>query len=65
MPDDHLVTKAEMCAMMQISRRTLEKYMAAGQIPFVRIGKRFVRFDLQTVRQHLLGQTKQTKPETK
>jgi len=39
-----LRTRQEICERFRLSRGTLDYYVATGQIPFVRLGKRSVRF---------------------
>jgi excisionase family DNA binding protein len=39
-----LLTRAEACELLRLSPSTLDFYVATGQIPFVRLGRRNVRF---------------------
>jgi excisionase family DNA binding protein len=36
-------TKKEVAALLRVERRTIERWMAAGRLPFLRIGKRAIR----------------------
>ena len=47
------LTKSELAAQLQISVRQLEKLVEAKKLPITRLGKRCVRFDLQSVKQAL------------
>lgn len=51
-PSKGLLKKEEMAAILRITPRTLEHWMAEGRIPFLRIS-RTVRFDLKVVMDHL------------
>ena len=41
---------AEFAALFRISRRTLQRYLAAGQVPCVRLSKRLVRIPVSAIR---------------
>ena len=44
-----LMTKTECAAFLGIKKRTLEKYMGARQIPFMRLSQKMVRFHIDDV----------------
>jgi excisionase family DNA binding protein len=48
-----LLTKSEMAQVLGVTIRTLEHYMYHGKLPFLRLGSRTVRFDLEMVMSHL------------
>lgn len=48
-----LVKKAECAALLGIKIRTLDKYVALGKIPVIRLSQKCVRFDLDDVVQTL------------
>lgn len=49
---DKLLTKTELCEVLQISRATLDRIVAAGEIEALHIRGQ-VRFDRQEVRRYL------------
>ena len=40
-----LLTKAETAKKLKVTVRTVDSWMADGTIPFIRIGKKAIRFD--------------------
>ena len=49
---ERLLNKAEVCEMLQISRATLDRIVAAGDLETIRIGRQ-VRFDKQDLERYL------------
>lgn len=49
---DRLLNKAEVCERLQISRATLDRIVAAGELECTRIG-RLVRFDEEELERYL------------
>lgn len=47
---DQLLTTADVCRLLKIDRWTVERMRDRGDLPFVRIGQRLVRFRLADVR---------------
>ena len=45
-----LATKVECARFIGIKVRTLDKYVAAGRIPVIKLSQKLVRFDLDEVR---------------
>jgi len=43
-PRLQLLTREEACERLRLSRSTLDYLVATGQVPYVRLGKRNVRF---------------------
>ena len=56
-----VMTPDEVAEFLRVSRRTINSLVAAKAIPFVRIGKRVVRFKRQAVAKWLREQTSQKK----
>lgn len=52
---DRFLTKPEMAQVLKISLRTLTAMMRRGEIDFIRLGKRLVRFRLEDVERRLSG----------
>ncbi|NBV24187.1 MAG: DNA-binding protein [Proteobacteria bacterium] len=50
--DNGLLTKAQLAPRLQIKPRTLDAWMAAGLVPYLKIG-RVVRFDWPAVQARL------------
>jgi excisionase family DNA binding protein len=50
---DGLLTKRGLAPRLQISTRTLDDWMRKGRIPFLKIGKKSVRFVWEDVLQKL------------
>ncbi len=46
-----LLTAKELGAALQLNEQTVYRLARSGQIPFVRIGKKAIRFDLERVRE--------------
>ena len=44
-----LLDEKNLAEQLQVTTRTIRNYRQEGLIPFIRIGKRTVRFDLQDV----------------
>ena len=44
-----LLDEKDLAEQLQVTTRTVRNYRQAGIIPYIRIGKRTVRFDLQDV----------------
>ena len=44
-----LLDEKDLAQELQVTTRTVRNYRQAGIIPYIRIGKRTVRFDLQDV----------------
>jgi excisionase family DNA binding protein len=40
-----LLTKAELAPRYSVSKRTIDNWMKGGAIPFIKIGRKFVRFN--------------------
>ncbi len=54
LPPGHLfLTKAQMAGVLQVSVRCVTDMMKRGEIPFLKLRGRFVRFRLEDVQQHL------------
>ena len=53
-----LLTKPELARYLKISTRMIELLMARGELPFVRLGRRSVRFDLHDVLAELKSRSK-------
>lgn len=49
-----LSNRPECAAYLGIKLRTLDKYVALGRIPAIKLSQKFVRFDLEQVRAALL-----------
>ena len=47
LPD--LITKDEVAACLRVSRRTINRWMASGHLPYVQITPTVVRFDVEAV----------------
>jgi len=45
MVDQQLLTRSQVCKLLQIPLRTLEHWMSLNEIPYIRVGRRSVRFD--------------------
>jgi len=41
---DGLLTKKQIAARLGVSRRTVDSYMRLGRLPFLKLGKKTVRF---------------------
>lgn len=52
-----MLTKRELANELKISEPTINRYMKQG-MPFIRQGKRLLRFELQKCREWLLTQSK-------
>jgi excisionase family DNA binding protein len=48
-PIDNLMTKKDVAAYLKVSLRTVNQLMAKRQLPYMRLGPRFVRFMPSTV----------------
>lgn len=48
-----LLTRKQVCELLQVPKRTLQLWMHQGEIPFIRIGRRSVRFDRERLDQWL------------
>ena len=48
-PRGELLKKGQLAEELNMSTRSVENFMRRGWIPFVRIGKKIVRFDLADV----------------
>lgn len=48
-----LLTAKELAAALQLNEQTVYRLARSGEIPFVRIGKKAIRFDLERVREAL------------
>lgn len=48
-----LLTAKELAAALQLNEQTVYRLARSGEIPFVRIGKKAIRFDLERVREVL------------
>ena len=46
-----LLTAKELAAALQLNEQTVYRLARSGEIPFVRIGKKAIRFDLERVRE--------------
>lgn len=46
-----LLTAKELAAALQLNAQTVYRLARSGEIPFVRIGKKAIRFDLERVRE--------------
>jgi len=44
-----LLTKPEVAERLQVTLRTVDSWMAEGVIPFIRIGRKAIRFDWNEV----------------
>jgi excisionase family DNA binding protein len=53
-----LMNKDECAAFLGIKKRTLEKYMAERQIPFIRLSQKLVLFHLDDVMAALRGRSR-------
>jgi excisionase family DNA binding protein len=42
MPDAEFMTKAEAAQLMRLSRATIDRLRASGQLPFVKLGKKVI-----------------------
>ena len=49
MPQSTLLTATEVCDLLQISRRTLQRLCAYRKLSFIRIGQNTVRFRREIV----------------
>lgn len=47
---DQLLTTVDVCKLLKVDRWTVERMRDRGDLPFVRIGQRLVRFRLADVR---------------
>jgi excisionase family DNA binding protein len=54
-PKSRLLTKIQMAAVLGVTPRTVEHYMNQGTVPYLRLGSRTVRFDLDMVMAQLKG----------
>jgi len=57
---EKLLTKAEVCEMLQISRATLDRIVASGELVALRVGAQ-VRFEKNTLLLYL-GRCREVKP---
>lgn len=48
-----LIDKVALAKRLGIVPRTVDNLIAANAIPFIRIGKKLIRFDWETVKRHL------------
>ena len=53
--DSVYITKVQLAKQLAVTPRTVENWMAAGEIPFIKIGHT-VRFDWGAVRRRLNGE---------
>jgi excisionase family DNA binding protein len=54
LPPGHLLlTKEQMSGVIQVSIRTITAMMASGELPYLKLRGRFVRFRLEDVHRHL------------
>lgn len=65
-PDQACVTRFELAALLRVSVRTVDRMIAAGEIPVRRVRGRAVRFLRSDVEHYLHGDTRRTGhlPET-
>lgn len=47
---DQLLTTADVCRLLKVDRWTVERMRERGDLPFVRIGPKLVRFRVADVR---------------
>ena len=50
----HLCTKKELAELLRVSPRQIENWQAARVIPFIRIGKRCIRYSTERVLEALM-----------
>ena len=50
---DEILKKTETAERLKISTRTLDEWMRAGRVPFIKVGKKTVRFRWADVLDHL------------
>lgn len=55
---DKLLTTAEVCKVLQVSKRTLIRYANAGLIPRIQLSSRCIRFSQDDVRRFVKGNRK-------
>ena len=53
MVDQQLLTRTHVCKLLQIPLRTLEHWMKLNEIPYIRVGRRSVRFDKKRLEEWL------------
>ena len=51
--EDYLLTKIDLAERLRVKPRTVDNWMAAGRLPFLKVGKT-VRFFWPTVKESLL-----------
>jgi excisionase family DNA binding protein len=52
---DELLTKEAVAQWLGVSSRTIDHLMATRALPFLRLGRRTVRFRREDITQHLAG----------
>ncbi|MGD0826594.1 MAG: helix-turn-helix domain-containing protein [Desulfobaccales bacterium] len=60
---DRLLNNTEAAQFLGVSPYTLRRYVALRLIPFTRIGKRLVRFQMSALESYLARQTVATRRE--
>jgi excisionase family DNA binding protein len=58
LPEAEMLTKPQAAALLTLSVRTLDRLVARGDIPHVRLGKRCVRFPLKRLKNWIESKTK-------
>jgi excisionase family DNA binding protein len=58
LPEAEMLTKPQAAALLTLSVRTLDRLVARGDIPHVRLGKRCVRFPLKVLKNWIESKTK-------
>jgi excisionase family DNA binding protein len=57
LPEPEFLTKRQVAALMQVSVRTLDRLVAHGDVPHVRLSRRCVRFPVKALRDWMGSRT--------
>jgi excisionase family DNA binding protein len=54
-PDEGFLDKGGLAQKLQCHTRTVENLMAEGKIPYIKLGRKLVRFDWEKVKARLIA----------